>query len=650
LKLVLESIGSIKNRILEGIALTPSVSANGNIYSEEEIFAARNLNIPLKLDWEHTDEIIGNVVFSLNKKERRIEYRATVTSDREIKEGTHKVSIEANIDEVKESCTRARCYNLVEGITFEGLAVTATPSVSTTSLKIVESFQEWKPVFNTHENCINCSFNTSINPIQTPDNTMTDNTTKKVEESNTEVKKEANDTADCPEGQHMVDGECVKKSEEKSKAKETPCGCSDKKAEKEVGIPTQPDKTGGFANADEISKNMKELKEMISSAKEIINKTTDAELKRLDSQVNEDQQKKFNQNLYRMTKVSTTPRDGFAKEDFKFLAQEASQALGKFGRYRFDIDLSPEYLETIKKKTVSETISFSGTQSQTLAASSDVFVLPGGKHIKPIRQFCIFDDIPDGTTTLNRYKIAIPNSGTITEGSNTSATTHTFTTVTLAANTVTGVFQDVRLQDIENTPAGLLEAIAQTARAEVLENEATLVFDTASQAATPNLWINANSGATLAGGDDVASMAMEPVAFRVALQNLETSGYDTSFGNAFCALHPKALREIRGSTNLTTYIQQGDATITKTGVVSHLYGIELYPTTAVAAQDNTTNDTYRNVVGIKNETFWLGSHRDLRIDMLLQPESSSIDWGWSQRKNATVFDPASLIRISSAQA
>jgi hypothetical protein len=400
---------------------------------------------------------------------------------------------------------------------------------------------------------------------------------------------------------------------------------------------------------------MKELKEMISSAKEIINKTTDAELKRLDrataqAKTEEQIQKDFNKRKYALTRVSTTPRDGFLREDFDYLAKEASAALtSSQGRYAFAVDMGPEYMDSIRKKVVTEAISFSGTQSQTLAATSDVFVLPGGKHIKSVRDKVIFDDIPDGTTTLNRYKIAIPNAGTITEGSNTTPATHTMTTVTLAANTTTGIFQDVKLQDVENTPAGLMQALAATARAEVLEAEATLVYDTAAQAATPNLWINANSGATLAGGDDVASMTAEPVAWRVALQDLETSGYDTSFGNAYCMLHPKAMRELRGSTNLTTYIQQGDATITRTGQLTHLYGIELNNCTAVRAFDNTTNDTYRNVVGIKNSTFWLASHRDLRIDMLLQPESTSIDWGWSQRKNATAFDPASFIRISSAQ-
>lgn len=648
MRLVLESTGVLTNRVLEGVALTPTVSANGNIYAEEEMNNAKNLQVPLRVDWEHSDEIIGNVIFNLNKKERRIDYRATITSEfraSQIKEGVHKVSIEADIEEVTPSCTRSRCYNLLSGIRFEGIAITENPSVSTTSLKIVESFQDWKPVYGVCESCGITSNITMENPSLNPNNitlnTMTEDTTKTVD-TNTETKEMT-----CPEGEKEVFGKCVKVDE--TKAKETPCGCSKEASGSEKFPDTKPDNSWQ-ANIDEINQRQKELKEMISSAKEIINATSDKVLSDLDKQVAEDKkQKEFNNSMYKMTKISSGPDGkGFSKEDIQYIAKEAVASLKKFRGYSYNIDMSPEYLESIKKRQVTEAISFSGNQSEISAKGTDIYVLPGGKVITPVRQYVMFDDIPDGSDAVLRAKVAIPNNGTITEGSATTASTHTVTTVSLAADTVTGVLQKVKLSDVEDTPWPVMSALNDTARKEVFESEATLLFDTAANAATPNLWINANSGATITH-DDIASMTMEPIAYRMALQDLETSNYDTSFGNAFSMLHPKAMRELRGSTNLTTYIQQGDASITRTGQLTHLYGIELHTSTAVALKDNTTNDIYRNVVGIKNETFWLASHRDLRIDMLLTPVSSSIDWAWSQRKNATVFDPASLIRISSAQ-
>lgn len=155
MRVVIESIGTKTGRIIEGIALTPAVSLNKNIYSAEAIDTAKNLDVSLPADWEHSDEIIGTVVYTMGEN-HSIKYRAEITTDRakEIKEGVHKVSIEANVDEVVSSCNRKGCYNLVDGITFEGIGITTNPSVQTTTLNIIESFQDWDIIKESH--CVNC--------------------------------------------------------------------------------------------------------------------------------------------------------------------------------------------------------------------------------------------------------------------------------------------------------------------------------------------------------------------------------------------------------------------------------------------------------------------------------------------------------------
>lgn len=155
-KVVIESFGKLTGRVIEGIALTPAVSLNRNIYSAEAIDTAKNLDISLPADWEHTDEKVGTVVYSKGEN-HSIKYRAEITSSRasELKEGVHKVSIEANIDEVVSSCNRKGCYNLVDGITFEGIGITTNPGVQTTTLNIIESFQDWKVIENGH--CEKCT-------------------------------------------------------------------------------------------------------------------------------------------------------------------------------------------------------------------------------------------------------------------------------------------------------------------------------------------------------------------------------------------------------------------------------------------------------------------------------------------------------------
>ena len=155
-KVVIESFGTLKGKIIEGIALTPAVSLNHNIYSAEAIDNAKNLGVTLPANWEHTEEIVGDVTYSLGPN-HSILYKAEVKTERanELKEGVHKVSIEANIDEIVESCNRKGCFNLVDGITFEGIGITTNPSVQTTTLNIVESFQDWAVIKDkTCEKCI----------------------------------------------------------------------------------------------------------------------------------------------------------------------------------------------------------------------------------------------------------------------------------------------------------------------------------------------------------------------------------------------------------------------------------------------------------------------------------------------------------------
>ena len=165
MKLILESNATVKNKvkegktvkILEGRALEPTVSGNGNIYSAEEILQAQNVGVLLQADWEHTEELVGTVVYSLDESIPALDYRIEITDETrasQIKEGIHKVSIEADVREAISSCTRNRCYNLVSGITLEGIGITDNPGVKQTTLRIVEKYQDWKAI--KEKSCEHC--------------------------------------------------------------------------------------------------------------------------------------------------------------------------------------------------------------------------------------------------------------------------------------------------------------------------------------------------------------------------------------------------------------------------------------------------------------------------------------------------------------
>lgn len=156
MKVVIESSGTLTGSKISGIALTPSVSLNHNIYSIEAIDNTKGLGIPLNADWEHTDENIGSVTYSKGPN-HSILYEIDITSARknQIKEGLHSVSIEAEVEEVVNSCNRKGCYNLLDGITLTGIGVTENPGVQTTTLNIIESYQEWPKI--TEKHCEKCT-------------------------------------------------------------------------------------------------------------------------------------------------------------------------------------------------------------------------------------------------------------------------------------------------------------------------------------------------------------------------------------------------------------------------------------------------------------------------------------------------------------
>ena len=155
-KVIIESVANFSSGKITGRALVPGISRNGNQYTPDQMESAKNLGVPLKLDWEHTSENIGNVVFTYDNTLQEMHYTGTVTDAKrlaEIKNGNYQVSIEASVDEVMQSCTPNRCYNMLIGLTMEGLAITNSPGITATTL-LVESKQDWNPIITKCESCV----------------------------------------------------------------------------------------------------------------------------------------------------------------------------------------------------------------------------------------------------------------------------------------------------------------------------------------------------------------------------------------------------------------------------------------------------------------------------------------------------------------
>lgn len=143
---VIEALGTLQSGKIIGVALVPTFSLNNNGYIPE--VAEMNGNRCVPIDWNHDQrENAGNVCFTYNKETRELLYEGTVTDPfilseirkyKEAKQQMH-VSIEANVTEAQEVCSRKTCYNIAVAMEITRMAITPTPGVSSTTLKLIES-------------------------------------------------------------------------------------------------------------------------------------------------------------------------------------------------------------------------------------------------------------------------------------------------------------------------------------------------------------------------------------------------------------------------------------------------------------------------------------------------------------------------------
>lgn len=298
--------------------------------------------------------------------------------------------------------------------------------------------------------------------------------------------------------------------------------------------------------------------------------------------------------------------------------------------------------------------SFTKTEAMTFGGADipevfdkEVFVLPGGRQRVNIRPFIKFKQIPNGADTVNWYKIdSFDVDDTTAEGTEPSNVSQTITKVQ-AVPTLYREVQTIGYSQIENAPFGLIEAINEAAMLGSIAVENNAVLNTAADAATPGLWINGNTGATIAS-DDVAGMTLTETAVQVGLQYLENQGYDTSAGNVVMFLHPKALRDLMVAEAGDFYTKDFRLNQRDVAVLERRWGVDFVVTNKVKFQDNTTNDTYRNLMCIKGHTLGLASAADLQVEAQRRPDLSAVKVGMRHRMVGSVFDATSLVRISTA--
>lgn len=290
---------------------------------------------------------------------------------------------------------------------------------------------------------------------------------------------------------------------------------------------------------------------------------------------------------------------------------------------------------------------FTGTHT-AIDQIPGVQTVPGGVDYAPLRQYTNYQAIPKGRDSATFYKKSLPDTLVQVAGTTVTESTMTYTAVNIQPSAIAGSFFKIDSDDEEDVPYAIasetVDAIGQT----VVDYEDNAIANTAAAAATPGLWMNGNTGATITH-DDIASMTLDPSAIGKAVAYLRNQGYLKGGVKPVLFAHPTAVDQLIRDADLSSYVQFSNDGITTNGIFPTLYGCDIVPTNSVTAMDNTTNDTYRNYMCVPGITFGSASKRELNVKFHEIPEDNQIRVTANWRFKSGVIDASSLVRISSAQ-
>ena len=215
--LIIESVVTLEGVRISGLALMPRISRNGNLYTPNEMARADNKTVPL--DWNHDKkQQIGQVTFHYDPELTQLRYEGMVTDDAVAKILRNKkmfVSIEADVESIKDVCDTRTCYRMPLGLEFTGLGIVETPGIPESTLNIIEKYHfiERFPqhVCTETGKCPKCGqyFSSLDTHLLSHSNIHSDITPSKKEDF--AVAGPMDSPAVCPNGQHWDNnlGKCI---------------------------------------------------------------------------------------------------------------------------------------------------------------------------------------------------------------------------------------------------------------------------------------------------------------------------------------------------------------------------------------------------------------------------------------------------------
>ena len=385
-----------------------------------------------------------------------------------------------------------------------------------------------------------------------------------------------------------------------------------------------------------------------------------------------------------------SPKSGFATGKVSALEAEVSKPSAWLRAVQRHQNVSPAYVWSINKEKIYENYqkrgikSFDSNDNEVITrvkgseadissvtgpASADfmrimseqVLVLPNGKVVTPIRQFCETKILPVGTKEAFFFDFGDVTFSDITEADDVIATaTPASSPIIRSAGTETnprGTRITIGYQQTEESPIDIIASANRAFALESINDESKQVmnaFNTDSGSsgnastrkaigggAKTGRWVDGNSGSQITS-DASGLGALKYQGLLNAKGVIQDEGLDDS--NLITYTSGKGIRDLTLDADLDSYIGFSKPAIITEATVERIAGTNLVRSSAIAS--STQASGYRSVMFIPNVAFGLVSGRDLTMEAQRRNEIQAIHITGTQKIAGIVKSVEATCRIS----
>jgi hypothetical protein len=295
--------------------------------------------------------------------------------------------------------------------------------------------------------------------------------------------------------------------------------------------------------------------------------------------------------------------------------------------------------------------------------SEQVLVLPDGKVVTPIRQFCETKILPPGTKEAFFYDFGPVTFSDIVEGDDDPAVAVPLSSpIIRSAGTETdprGTRIDIGYQQTEESPIDIIASANRSFALESINDESVEVLsrayndDSGSSGSSTvrkakgggvktGRWVDGNTGAQITSD----ASGLDVLTYRGLLSAkgvIQDEGLDDS--NLITYTSGKGIRDLTLDPDLDSYIGFSRPAIITEATVERIAGTNLVRTSAIApaTQGGTS---VRSTMFIPNVAFGLVSGRDLTMEAQRRNERQIIHLTGTQKISAVVKNVEATVRLS----